>query len=241
MSLEQSFPASGHVYDLVVIGAGISGCECVWAAARAGLDCLLVTTSLDSIYKLFGDGGELAAIPDSLMASCLAKHPTPSSWDCHSWAKYALEHQARIHLLQSSASSLRVESGRAIGLETWEGVPRYGKHIVLAVGSFLNAELSIGIAREKAGRLSEMSYDDLYHNLISLGLSFDELEHEVTTSPSYHLRCSHLSPEHLDGHRIKEIERLYALGYCAKPDIRYPQAAQAGQELARQIVSLEGR
>ena len=43
----RSFPHTGFLYDLAVVGAGLAGSELAYAAARAGLDVLLVTQSLE--------------------------------------------------------------------------------------------------------------------------------------------------------------------------------------------------
>ena len=64
--------APGHVYEVAIIGAGIAGCEAAWHCARAGVDVLLVTTSLDTLYNLLGDKVALDPPEDTLMARVLA-------------------------------------------------------------------------------------------------------------------------------------------------------------------------
>ena len=170
-----SFPGPGHVYDLIVVGAGISGSEAAAASVRAGLDVLLVTTSLDTVYNLLGDGVTLEPPPNTLMAEVHREVAEADgyvgNWAFHRGAKGTLETLSGLHLLQSSVSSLLVEGETVTGVSTWEGVDRLAKRVALCVGSFLEARLRVGSLVEEAGRLSEMAYDDLYESLVALELS----------------------------------------------------------------------
>ncbi len=176
---------------VVVVGAGVTGSEAAYAAARAGAHVTLVTTSLDTVYALDEEPSAVDAPPGSLLAAALAAGAT-SRWDVHRRAKYALEAQPGVHLLQSTASALIVEGGAARGVETWEGVPRRGERVALCVGTFLRARLSVGEVVEQQGRLSEMAYDDLWEDLAARGFGFEglrlavpggagSLPHEVST------------------------------------------------------------
>ncbi|MEF9953398.1 MAG: FAD-dependent oxidoreductase, partial [Clostridium sp.] len=39
----------GKEYDVIVVGAGHAGCEAALAAARMGMDTIVITMNLDSI------------------------------------------------------------------------------------------------------------------------------------------------------------------------------------------------
>ncbi len=207
-----SFPGPGHVYDVAVVGAGIAGSEAAFACARAGLDVLLVTTSLDTVYNLVGDGATLEPSPDTLMAICsevTGERGFVGNWACHRRAKYVLEHQSGIHLLQSSVSSLLITDGEVKGVRTWEGVDRLAKRTALCVGSFLEARLNVGELTEKAGRLSEMAYDDLFEDLQSLGFAFEEVRLEADSqngSLPYTVNCKRFAPA--ERNETFELERL---------------------------------
>ena len=239
-----SFPGPGHVYDLIVVGAGISGSEAAAASARAGLDVLLVTTSLDTVYNLLGDGVTLEPPPDTLMAEVhsavvhddvAGESGYVGNWAFHRGAKGVLETLPGLHLLQSSVSSLLVEGETVMGVSTWEGVDRLAKRVALCVGSFLEARLHVGSLVEEAGRLSEMAYDDLYENLGALGFTFEPLELEALfSSPPYTVRCQKFAEGEWGGSSFKlpRLKGLYGAGVCVSGYLTYEEAAAQGRALA---------
>ena len=241
----KSFPSTGHIYDLIVVGAGISGSEVALHCARNGLDVLLVTTSLDSVYNLLGDGVVVNPPPSTLMAEIYADTADEKgflgNWACHCKAKYILEHQAGVHLLQSNVTSLIVENNLITGVTTWEGVDRLSPKVVLAVGSFLKARLAIGGLTEKAGRLSEMAYDDLYNNLLSLNFEMIEVYLEAKFSDEslpYIVSCQCFAVKEWEENtfELPRIKGLYAVGVCAKGHTPFEEAALQGKQLARVLV-----
>ncbi len=246
MNTSKSFPSSGHIYDLIVVGAGISGSEVALHCARSGLDVLLITTSLDTVYNLLGDGVVLTPPPNTLMAEIYAEVADSKgfvgNWACHRKAKYILEHQTGIHLLQSNVSSLTVEDDAVKGITTWEGVDRLGSKVVLCVGSFLEARLNIGGLTEKAGRLSEMAYDDLYDNLLSLNFEMEDVVLEVEFADGslpYTVNCKCFAKTEWEEKSFKllRVKGLYAAGICAKGYISFEEVALQGQNLAKAIIS----
>jgi len=212
----------GAPLRLVVVGGGVTGCEAAWSAARAGADVTLVTTSLDTVYSLDEDPAGLTPPEGSLLASVVAAGAR-TRWEVHRRAKYALEGQKGVHLLQSTASALVVEGGAVRGVETWEGVPRRGDRVALCVGTFLRARLEVGAVVEQMGRLSEMAYDDLYEDLLGRGFAFADLTLEVpgvAGSLPHVVRTVAFAPEELsaEGLRLPRLAGLYAAGACvARP------------------------
>lgn len=243
-----AIPGPGHVYDLIVVGAGISGCEAASSCAAAGLDTLLVTTSLDTVYTLLGDGVTLRPEGETLLAGMcreLAKGGYVRSWDAHRWAKYRLERTPGIHLLQSNVSALLLEDGALRGVSTWEDVDRLAPAVALCVGSFLHARLTVGTLTEAAGRLSEMTYDDLYLDLEQLGFAFEPLQLEARADQStlpYTVTCRHFSTEEWDGETFKlaRVPGLYAAGLCAAGFLTFEEAASGGQALASALTGTVG-
>ncbi|MCA9836628.1 MAG: FAD-dependent oxidoreductase [Trueperaceae bacterium] len=243
---QQSFPGPGHVYDVIIVGAGITGTEAALSCAKAGLDVLLVTTSLDTIYNLLGDGVVLQPKAGTFMAEAFTRLADEQgfvrNWSMHRAGKYEVEHTQGIHFLQSSVSSLLVENGCVKGVNTWEGVSRFAKATALCVGSFLKARLSIGELTETAGRLSEMSYDDLFLDLEKQGFVFKELTLEARfedESLPYTVSCKVFAPDELEpqSFRLKRLEGLYGAGLCASGVLSYEEAALQGQELANSLLS----
>lgn len=238
-------PGRGHVYDVAIVGAGICGTEAALGCAKAGLDVLLVTTILDTCYNLAGERARLESPVDTFMAKAVAKVADEenfvSSWELHRAAKYELEHTPGIHFLQSSVSSLIVEGSSVVGIDTWEGVPRYAKNVALCVGSFLEARLTIGSLTEQAGRLSEMAYDDLYLDLLARGFNFETLRlkaESINDSPTYTVDCQVLKDEiEPNNFAAQRLKNLYAAGTCAFGYVMYEEAARQGQGLAERLIA----
>ncbi|HEX7021209.1 MAG TPA: FAD-dependent oxidoreductase [Trueperaceae bacterium] len=245
MKTRASFPGRGHTSDLIVVGAGISGSELALHAARAGRDVLLVTTSLDTVYNLLGDGAVLSPPPGTLMREVWTEFKSEraylSTWTMHRQAKHALEHQPGIHLLQSSVSALRIADGSVEGVRTWEGVDRFAPRVVLAAGSFLHARLKVGELQEAAGRLSEMAYDDLYQDLSKHGFAFAPLCLEAPSqggSLPYTVDCCVLTGEwQADTFRLPRLHGLYGVGVCVAGFLSHEDAARQGRQLAERLVA----
>lgn len=237
-------PGRGHKYDVAIIGAGICGTEAALACAKAGLDVLLVTTILDTCYNLVGEGAVLQPSAETFMADAVRqladKQGFVSTWALHRAAKYALEHTPGIHFLQSSVSSLIVEGNAAKGIHTWEGVPRLAKTVALCVGSFLEARLTIGNLTENAGRLSEMSYDDLYLDLVARNFQFEVLHlkaEAVKDSLPYTVDCKVFANGEINRESFgsSRFGNFYAAGTCAFGYVTYEVAARQGISLASQL------
>lgn len=245
-----SYPTRGHVYDVVVVGAGVAGSEAAYACARGGLDTLLVTTSLDTVYNTVGDRVGLHPPEGTLMHELWRANAdadgTVSNWQLHRAAKYTLERQEGLHLLQSNVTGLLLdERGRVDGVDTWEGVPRRGGRVALCVGSFLRARLTVGELEEAAGRLSEMAYDELYLDLEARLVPFKEVS--LTADPAngvlaYEVRCRVIEPSGLagDGFGVPGLPGLFAAGLCARGYLPFEEAALDGVRLARALLGVRG-
>ncbi len=238
-SLNSGSDAGANRYDLIVVGAGVSGCEAALSCARGGLNVLLVTTSLDTVYNLVGEGAPLTPPPGTLLAELCGAETSVAvaPFELHRRAKTSVEHHPNLHLLQSSVSSLLAEKGQVRGVSTWEGVDRFAPRVALCAGSFLRARLRVGALTETSGRLSEMSYDDLYDDLFSRGFGFDEAQLEAPSSrgaPPYTVSCQHFSrAEWRADFALARLYGLYAAGVCAAGYLSYEDAAAQGKALAR--------
>lgn len=226
-------------YDLIVVGAGIAGCEVAVSLARAGKDVLLVTTSLDTIYNLAAPKATLKPPQGSLMDELLSASGAPEidNFTLHRLAKAAVEREGKIHFLQSSVSALRLDGECVVGIDTWEGVPRYAGKTILCVGSFLRARLKIGSLEEHAGRLSEMAYDALYDDLERLGFCFADLRLEVAARQDglpYEVLTKRFAATEWEPETcaLPRLKNLYAAGVCAAGYLSYEDAATAGLRAA---------
>lgn len=229
--------------ELIVVGAGISGSEAAYACAQAGMNVLLVTTSLDTAYNLTGEGSVVEPPHGSLMANLVSTPSDPiTTFALHRRAKAALEAQPNLHLLQSSVSGLLVEGRQVCGVTTWEGVDRRAPRVALCAGSFLQARLRIGTLTETSGRLSEMAYDDLYDDLEHRGFSFEDVTLEAPESRGalpYSVTCRRVASDEWDAERfiLRRLEGLYAAGVCVAGYLTYEEAARQGLDLAARILT----
>jgi tRNA U34 5-carboxymethylaminomethyl modifying enzyme MnmG/GidA len=232
-------------YQLVVVGAGVAGSEVAYAAAGAGLDTLLVTTSLDTVYNLAAPT-DLAPPRGTLMAQLVPSAGTPEVFALHRGAKTALERLPNLHLLQSNVGALESDGGRALGVRTWEGVPRYGLAVALCVGSFLGARLTLGRTSEAAGRLGEMAYDDLYDDLLSAGFGFVDAASSVEGAqgrPGYRVDYRRFAPSERAAPGILGRQSgLFAAGRCLDGEVAAEVRAERGRDLGLRLVEhLGGR
>lgn len=234
--------------ELLVVGGGIAGCEAAYAAARAGSSTLLVTTSLDALYVLAHERHALEPPPGSLMEECAERARGPdglvSAARLRREAKRRLEGEGRLHLLQSTASGLLVDGGEVAGVATWEGVDRPARRVALCVGSFLGARLTVGASTERAGRLSEMAYDDLFEDLLGRSFRFEQATLELEGAGGalpYSVSFRTFAPGEwsADTHRLQRIAGLYAAGACVGR-FGYEAAARDGMALARAVLAEGG-
>ena len=236
----RSFPHTGFLYDLAVVGAGLAGSELAYAAARAGLDVLLVTQSLDSVSNLYHATVEESFPEGTLLETARTQAgPGANVWALHRAVKFLLEATPGIHLLQSLVVGLGPRpSPEGVRLETWEGVPRGAKQVVLAVGSFLMGRVIIGNTEEHAGRLSEVAYDDLYQNLSAQGLEFDLLEQVAPTLEGglpYSVRFKTFATSEVEGFKLKRLGSVYALGRCTGGEHTYSSVLLDAHNLLRTL------
>jgi len=249
--------------DVLVVGAGIAGCEAAWRCAAAGLNVVVVTTSLDTVYNLASAAAPLAAPHGSLMELVLFNIvPGPRgvrSWDLHRGVKYTLEATPGVHLVQSTVSELlRDAEGAVVGASTWEGVDRRASATALCVGSFLRARLVTGTVTETHGRLSEMAYDDLYQHLVSMGFEFVPISYSgeahggslayAVDSVALAVQERSVAATGRPSAALRRVPGLYAAGLCVMPAgsaeaadvevaLTYEEAARQGMALADELTA----
>ena len=235
-------------YELAVVGAGIAGSEAAWAAAREGLDVLLVTTSLDTVYLLAHDRHVLQPPEGTLMHRLLGGSGETAQVrraQLYLSAKYALESMPNVHLLQSNVTGLVVSNGAVTGLETWEGIRRFADRTVIAAGTFLEPRLRQGELVEAAGRLGEMAYDELSADLRSHGIRLEQESIEMSGGAGelpYTVTFSRFAAGELaaDGASTR-LAGFYACGSCAQGPLSYEEAAAAGSRLGRLLAQPSAR
>jgi len=184
--------------DLVVIGAGHAGCEAALAAARMGIDTLLLTLNMDGVAlmacnpviggsakghlvrELDALGGEMGrAIDDTFLQSRMlntgkgpAVHALRAQADKQEYQnrmRTALFTQERLTVRQGEAVSVETEGGRVTGVTTRTGARIACRAVIVCSGVYLHGRIIIGEAQWDGGPQGLMGANELSQSLIGLG------------------------------------------------------------------------
>ena len=186
--------------DLVVIGAGHAGCEAALAAARMGIDTLLLTLNMDGVAlmacnpviggsakghlvrELDALGGEMGlAIDDTFLQSRIlnmGKGPAVHSLRAQA-DKQAYQNRMRKALMtcehltvrQGEASSIETENNKVTAVTTTTGARIPCRAVVVATGVYLKGSIIIGEHRHDGGPQGLMNASFLSTSLQELGFS----------------------------------------------------------------------
>ncbi len=196
---------SSKVYDVIVVGGGHAGCEAARAAARMGMETLLLSIHLDSIAHMpcspsiggLGKGqlvkevdalggvmarvADLSAIQYRLLntskGSAVQGSRTQNDKTVYSHTmKAILEGVDRLAIKQTLVEDLLVDSERVMGVRDHLGVEFYAKTVVMTTGTFLSGLVHIGEHRIRAGRAWEMPAYGLAQSLVGLGFSMGRMK-----------------------------------------------------------------
>jgi tRNA U34 5-carboxymethylaminomethyl modifying enzyme MnmG/GidA len=180
-------------YDVIVVGAGLAGCEAALAASRKDLKTLLLTTNLDTIGRLsfspvLGDkkdlferlvslGGETPKIRDrALQKRALGTMmPLVDKRRFHLQMKLALEREKNLELRQTVVTKVLVSDGRATGVMTRFAEEFGARAVILAPGTFLRGRVLVGPRVTEGGRVGESSSEELSDDLRNLGFKIGRL------------------------------------------------------------------
>jgi tRNA uridine 5-carboxymethylaminomethyl modification enzyme len=184
-------------YDVLVVGSGHAGIEAALVAARLGCKTLMLTQNLDTIGQMscnpaigglakghivreidaMGGAMGLNADATGIQFRMLNKAKGPSvrspRAQCDKKAyqfrmKAILERAANLDLKQATVSSLLVESGSVVGVQTDLGLTIGAPTVVITSGTFLRGLLHVGENSKPGGRMADSS-SNLSENLQRLG------------------------------------------------------------------------
>ena len=192
-------------YDVVVVGAGHSGCEAAHAAARLGLQTALYTMNADLIAQMSCNpavggvakghlvreidaiGGIMGVVADraGIQFRLLNTSRGPAVWSPRAQADKAayrqemrkvLELQENLYIKQAEVTEILFEGSRASGIELMDGRRVAAGALILTTGTFLNGLIHIGEKQFAAGRNGEAASSALGNSVRAMGFEWGRLK-----------------------------------------------------------------
>lgn len=196
-------------YDLIVAGAGHAGCEAACAAARMGLETLLITINVDRIGHLSCNpaigglakghmvreidalGGMMGLWADEagIQFRTLntrkgpAVRATRAQIDRDAYLRVVRKSvfaQKNLHVWQDMVEELIVKDGRAGGVATKLGETFEARAVLLTTGTFLQGLVHVGLKNFPAGRFGDPASVGLSGSLRRAGIELGRLKTGTT-------------------------------------------------------------
>ncbi len=191
--------------DVIVVGGGHAGCEAAAAAARMGVNTLLITHKIDKIGEMscnpaiggLGKGHLVREIDalDGLMARVidkagiqfrmlnLSKGPAVrgprAQADRSLYKKFMLDELRKINkldIMEASVEGLIIEKNHISGIVLSDGRKISAAAVVLTTGTFLNGIMFTGHQTSEGGRIGDESCKGITPYLKQAGLTLGRLK-----------------------------------------------------------------
>jgi tRNA uridine 5-carboxymethylaminomethyl modification enzyme len=190
---------------LIVIGGGHAGVEAATAAARLGVETILVTFKRDGIGQMScnpaigGIGkGHLVREVDALggvmgqaidatgiqfrMLNSSRGHSVRASRAqadrtlYKNWVSSFVEQTSGLTIVEGEAATLEVKDGKIVALSLADGTSISCAAIVVTTGTFLRGLMHTGETQKSGGRVEEKASNGLSDSLSGLGFSLGRLK-----------------------------------------------------------------
>lgn len=192
-------------FDVIVVGGGHAGTEAALAAARTGVETLLLTQNIETLGQMSCNpaiggigkghlvkevdalGGIMAKATDKagIQFRTLNSSKGPAVRATRAQAdrllykqavRETLENQPNLSLFQQTVSDLVVENGCVRGVVTQMGLEFMAPTVVLTVGTFLGGRIHIGLENYEGGRAGDAPSNALSQRLRALPFNVDRLK-----------------------------------------------------------------
>ena len=186
-------------YDVVVVGAGHAGCESALAAARMGLNTLIITLSLESVgylpcnpsiggtgkghlvKEIDALGGQMGISADKTFIQSrmlnTSKGPAVHSLrvQCdkdkyRAYMKKVLEDQKNLDIKMDEVVEILASDDKVDGVVTKLGAKYGAKAVIIATGVYLDSKVYIGEVNFKSGPLGLTGAYELSKSIEKLGI-----------------------------------------------------------------------
>jgi tRNA uridine 5-carboxymethylaminomethyl modification enzyme len=192
-------------YDVIVVGAGHSGCEAAAAASRLGSSVMLITMNMSNMAQMSCNpamggiakgqivreidalGGLSGIVTDKSMIQfrMLNKSKGPAMWSPRAQSdrmmfslewRSQLEQIENLDFLQDMVTGILISNGKVKGVKTSMGHQILSKSVILTNGTFLNGIMHIGEKKISGGRMGEIASKGITESLVELGFEASRMK-----------------------------------------------------------------